>query len=59
MSHTLRILTCLIGLSLLAGCTIAEPSYRPDLGGYAMIDEHEETTVASHHPAKEKRSANS
>jgi len=56
MSRTLRMLTCLIGLSLLAGCTIAEPSYRNDLGGYAMIDEQqEETTVASHHQGKGKQ----
>ncbi len=47
MSRTLRFVTCLIGLSLLAGCTIAEPAYRPDLGGYAMIDEDNDQTVVS------------
>ena len=47
MHKTLRLLTCLIGLSLLAGCTIAEPSYRPDLGGYAMIDDEDEKTMVS------------
>ena len=50
MCKTLRLLTCLIGLSLLAGCTIAEPSYRPDLGGYAMIDDEEEKTMVSRGP---------
>jgi hypothetical protein len=59
MSHTLRLLTCLIGLSLLAGCTIAEPSYRQDLGGFAMIDEEEDTAVASHQRAKDEHSVKS
>jgi predicted small lipoprotein YifL len=49
MSRTLRFVTCLIGLSILAGCTIAEPVYKPDLGGYAMIDEKDEKTVVSRH----------
>ena len=47
MSRTLQMLTCLIGLSLLAGCTVAEPRFRPDLGGYAMIDEQVDQTVAT------------
>lgn len=47
MRKALSLLTCLIGISLLAGCTIAEPSYRPDLGGYAMIDDEKEKTVVS------------
>lgn len=49
MSRAFRLLTCLIGLSLLAGCTIAEPVYRSDLGGYAMIHEEEEKTVVTRH----------
>lgn len=47
MCRVLCVLTCLIGISLLAGCTIAEPSYRPDLGGYAMINDEEEKTVVT------------
>jgi hypothetical protein len=46
-------------LSLLAGCTIAEPSYRQDLGGFAMIDEEEDTAVASHQQPKDEQSASS
>jgi len=45
MFRVFRALTCLIGLSLLVGCSIAEPTYRADLGGYAMIDEEKEKTV--------------
>ena len=59
MSHTLRFFTCLMILSLLAGCTIAEPSYRQDLGGFAMIDEEEDTAVASHQQTKDEQSASS
>lgn len=55
MSRTLRFVTCLIGLSILAGCTIAEPTYRPDLGGYAMIDEGDEKTLVSRQSARETR----
>ena len=48
MKRTFRILACVVGLSVLAGCTIAEPAYRPDLGGYAMIREKkQEKTVVS------------
>jgi hypothetical protein len=53
MSRTLCFVTSLIGLSLLAGCTIAEPAYRPDLGGYAMIDEDEDKTVVSRHSSED------
>jgi hypothetical protein len=38
---------------------MTEPSYRPDLGGFAMIDEEEDTTIASQQQAKDERSANS
>lgn len=59
MSRTLKILTCLMGLSLLAGCTVAEPSFRPDLGGYAMIHEEVEQTVATHRVEGDERQSNS
>ena len=48
-----------MGLSLLAGCTVAEPSFRPDLGGYAMIHEEVEQTVATHRVDGEERPSNS
>lgn len=47
MSRSFCAILCLLSLSLLAGCTIAEPAYRPDLGGYAMIDEEKESTVVT------------
>ena len=59
MSHTLRMLTCLTGLSLLAGCTVAEPRFRPDLGGYAMIDEQVDQAVATHRIDTEERQSKS
>ena len=59
MCRTLRILTCLMGLSLLAGCTVAEPRFRPDLGGYAMIHEQVDQTVATQRVESEERQSNS
>jgi hypothetical protein len=59
MCRTLRILTCLMGLSLLAGCTVAEPRFRPDLGGYAMIDEQVDQAVATQRAEGEERQSNS
>jgi|GEM_PF-6754451 hypothetical protein len=59
MCRTLRILTCLMGLSLLAGCTVTEPRFRPDLGGYAMIDEQVDQAVATQRVEGEERQSNS
>ena len=59
MCRTLRILTCLMGLSLLAGCTVAEPRFRPDLGGYAMIDEQVDQAVTTQRVEGEERQSNS
>lgn len=59
MCRTVRILTCLMGLSLLAGCTVAEPAFRPDLGGYAMIHEKVDQTVATHRADKDDQSSKS
>ncbi len=59
MCRAVQLLTCLIGLSLLAGCTVAEPSFRPDLGGYAMIHEETEPTVVTHRAAADKRPSKS
>jgi hypothetical protein len=56
MRNSLRVLACLLG-SLLAGCTIAEPSYSPTLGGYSMIDEPiEPTMISDNQPAKKRES---
>lgn len=59
MCRTLRMITCLMGLSLLAGCTVAEPSFRSDLGGYAMIHEEAEQTVITRRSEQEDRQSNS
>jgi hypothetical protein len=59
MCRAVRLLTCLIGLSLLAGCTVAEPSFRPDLGGYAMIHEEPEPTVVTRRAAGDARPSKS
>jgi hypothetical protein len=59
MCRTLRIVTCLMGLCLLAGCTVTEPSFKPDLGGYAMIHEEEDQTVANRRAVGEERPSNS
>lgn len=58
MNRAIRLFTCLVGLSLLAGCTVTEPVYRPDLGGFAMIDDKETTVVLEHSP-KDKPSTKS
>jgi hypothetical protein len=59
MSRTLRILTCLMGLSLLAGCTVTEPTFKADLGGYAMIHEDAAQTVAARRSDEDNRPSNS
>jgi hypothetical protein len=59
MCRTIRILTCLMGLTLLAGCTVTEPAFRPDLGGYAMIDEQPDQTVATHRADRDDQSSKS
>jgi hypothetical protein len=48
-----------MGLSLLAGCTVTEPRFRPDLGGYAMIDEQVDQAVATQRVEGEERQSNS
>lgn len=48
-----------MGLTLLAGCTVAEPAFRPDLGGYAMIHEQPDQTVATHRADKDDHSSKS
>ncbi len=59
MCRALQLLTCLMGLSLLAGCTVAEPSFRPDLGGYGMIHEETEPTVVTQRAAGDERPSKS
>lgn len=59
MRRTVRMLACLVGLSLLAGCTVAEPSFRSDLGGYAMIHEEPGETVVIRRADGEDRQSTS
>jgi hypothetical protein len=47
-----------MGLSLLAGCTVAEPSFRPDLGGYAMIHEEGDQKVVTRRAERESQPSN-
>ena len=55
MRRIVRLLACLVGSSLVAGCTVAEPSFRSDLGGYAMIHEEPGETVVIRRADTEER----
>ncbi len=59
MRRIVRLLACLVGSSLVAGCTVAEPSFRSDLGGYAMIHEGPGQTVVNRRADIEERQSES